>query len=81
MNTKTNLSRAVMLGLMVTLTACNGSNTSVFNDTTDPTEPEFSVSRFSSNSAIVDNSYFPLKPGTTYIYEGVGGAYRGIGIP
>lgn len=76
MNIQSKLSSAIMLGLITTLTACNSSNkttsTNTAIDAADPTEPEFNVSRFSSNSAIVDNSYFPLKPGTSYLFKGKG---------
>jgi hypothetical protein len=36
----------------------------------DPEEPEFSAALFNSMSANITNTYFPMIPGTTLIYEG-----------
>lgn len=38
---------------------------------TDPAEPEFSVALFGEQSAIVDNPWFPLEPGTSAHLEGL----------
>ena len=35
----------------------------------DPAEPVFSVQRFAANSALIDNPYHPLVPGTVRIYQ------------
>lgn len=71
---------AISLLAMSILTACGGSNSSTtptpLPEPTpvpieDPSEPTFSASLFNAESASVTNEYFPLKPGTTLIYEGI----------
>ena len=48
------------------LAACGSSGAPQF---TDPAEPEFAVALFGATSAIVNNPYFPLRPGNTWTYQ------------
>lgn len=59
----------VVFTVVLSLSACNHSSSSK-KAVKDPVDPVFDVSQFSAASASVDNPYFPLVPGTTYIFEG-----------
>lgn len=52
------------------LQACSGGSNKT-TAATDPAEPVFSPALFDTNSARVDNPYFPLSPGVTAFYAGV----------
>lgn len=63
--------KVATLAAAIFLASCsNSSNDSTPNQTNDPVEPIFNRNLFDDTSSLVDNSYFPLKPGTTVILEG-----------
>jgi len=67
---------AIVTSLLIGLSGCGGSSSSQNNASplsgSDPEDAVFSKSIFQTSSAIIDNPYFPLTPGKTYIYEGNG---------
>ncbi len=59
------------LVLLLSLAGCGGSSNNTAADS-DPAEPVFDSSLFDENSATVGNEYFPLTPGMSYSYAGIG---------
>ena len=50
---------------LLILTGCNGNSSS---SSDDPAEPEFDQAAF-TNSTQIDNTYLPLNPGTSQVYQ------------
>ena len=55
------------LALAVLLGACSGGGDAGKSPTASPYAPTIDPARFTDH---VTNRYFPLTPGTTYVYEG-----------
>ncbi len=61
---------AVVLGLVAVLAAgCGGSSEEAENPANTPYTPDIDPADFAA-STTVDNPFFPLAPGTTFLYEG-----------
>jgi len=56
----------LVIAVAMVASGCGGSS----GGSGDPPEPAFQADRFAADSATVDNPYFPLIPGTTYVLEG-----------
>jgi len=61
---------ALIVAALLTISACGNSNNTTPTTTLDQPEPTFNVSLFDAESANINNTYFPLKPGTGWVYEG-----------
>src|SRR5215217_3273352 len=59
---------SAILGSMVMLAAaCGGSSETAQETTQTAYSPQIDPASFTTK---IDNKYFPLKPGTTFVYEG-----------
>jgi hypothetical protein len=70
--------RALTVGVAVLATICASVTTAAAADGRPATERDFDVDNFSDRSARIDNRWFPLAPGTQFVYQGE--ANRGAGL-
>ena len=72
-------SRSVVAASLLALSAaCGSGSIAAGGASPQPTEKDFDRTRFSAASTKIDNPWFPLAPGTQFVYQGQ--ANRGEGL-
>lgn len=70
MNNQLRLSALAVFTTVSAMLAISCSNSNSPPQPDDAVEPTFNADNFDDNSAQINNSYFPLIPGTSFVYEG-----------